>query len=46
LPLRSDDGQYADPSFGGPDKVLEYLSRYTHRVAISNRRLLSIADAT
>jgi hypothetical protein len=35
---------YSQPPFGGPDKVLEYLSRYTHRVAISNRRLLSIAD--
>jgi hypothetical protein len=35
---------YSQPPFGGPDKVLEYLSRYTHRVAISNRRLLAIAD--
>jgi hypothetical protein len=35
---------YSQPPFGGPDKVLEYLSRYTHRVAISNRRLLDIAD--
>jgi hypothetical protein len=35
---------YSQPPFGGPEKVLEYLSRYTHRVAISNRRLLSIAD--
>jgi hypothetical protein len=35
---------YSQPPFGGPDKVLEYLSRYTHRVAISNRRLLGIAD--
>jgi hypothetical protein len=33
---------YSQPPFGGPDKVLEYLSRYTHRVAISNRRLLDI----
>jgi hypothetical protein len=30
--------------FGGPEKVLEYLSRYTHRVAVSNRRLLNVAD--
>ena len=30
---------YAKPPFGGPDKVLEYLGRYTHRVAISNQRL-------
>jgi hypothetical protein len=35
---------YSQPPFGGPDKVLEYLSRYTHRVAISNHRLLDIAD--
>ena len=35
---------YAKPPFGGPGKVLAYLSRYTHRVAISNTRLVS-ADA-
>jgi hypothetical protein len=35
---------YAKPSFGGPEAVLAYLSRYTHRVAISNNRLVS-ADA-
>ncbi len=35
---------FSQPPFGGPDKVLEYLSRYTHRVAISNRRLLNLAD--
>ena len=35
---------YSQPPFGGADKVLEYLSRYTHRVGISNRRLLDIAD--
>ncbi|MEM9148622.1 MAG: IS91 family transposase [Pseudomonadota bacterium] len=35
---------YAKPPFGGPEAVLAYLSRYTHRVAISNRRLVS-ADA-
>ena len=35
---------YAKPPFGGPEAVLAYLSRYTHRVAISNHRLLS-ADA-
>jgi hypothetical protein len=32
---------YAKPPFGGPDNVLEYLGRYTHRVAISNQRLLA-----
>jgi hypothetical protein len=31
---------YAKPPFGGPPHVLEYLGRYTHRVAISNSRLL------
>ena len=31
---------YAKPSFGGPEQVLAYLSRYTHRVAISNSRLI------
>ena len=35
---------YAKPPFGGPDKVLEYLGRYTHRVAISNERLLSLEN--
>jgi predicted nucleic acid-binding Zn ribbon protein len=31
---------YAKPPFGGPQQVLEYLSQYTHRVAISNSRIL------
>jgi hypothetical protein len=35
---------YCQPPFGGPDKVLEYLSRYTHRVAISNGRLRTIDE--
>jgi hypothetical protein len=35
---------YAKPPFGGPEAVLAYLSRYTHRVAISNARLVR-ADA-
>ena len=35
---------YTKPSFGGPEQVLRYLSHYTHRVAISNHRILSIAD--
>ena len=35
---------YAKPPFGGPEAVLGYLSRYTHRVAISNSRIVS-ADA-
>jgi hypothetical protein len=33
---------YAKPPFGGPAQVLEYLGRYTHRVAIANHRLLSL----
>jgi hypothetical protein len=36
---------YAKRPFAGPEQVLAYLSRYTHRVAISNSRLIS-ADAT
>jgi len=44
-PLRTTDWVvYAKPPFGGPEAVLAYLSRYTHRVAISNSRLIS-ADA-
>jgi hypothetical protein len=35
---------YAKPPFGGPEAVLAYLSRYTHRVAISNRRLISMNE--
>ncbi len=35
---------YAKAPFGGPQHVLEYLGRYTHRVAISNRRLLALED--
>jgi hypothetical protein len=32
---------YVKPPFGGPQQVLRYLGRYTHRVAISNHRLLA-----
>jgi hypothetical protein len=35
---------YLKPPFGGPDYVVQYLGRYTHRVAISNHRLVSFAD--
>ena len=35
---------YAKPPFGGPKQVLEYLGRYTHRVAISNNRLREFSD--
>jgi hypothetical protein len=34
----------AKPPFGGPEQVLAYLGRYTHRVAIANSRLISMAD--
>ena len=37
---------YAKPPFGGPEQVLAYLSRYTHRVAISNSRLVSVDAGT
>jgi hypothetical protein len=35
---------YAKAPFGGPDRVLDYLARYTHRVAISNHRLKELKD--
>ncbi|MGK2942912.1 MAG: IS91 family transposase [Immundisolibacter sp.] len=35
---------HVEPPFGGPEVVLKYLARYTHRVAISDRRLLAITD--
>jgi Putative transposase/Transposase zinc-binding domain len=35
---------YCKPPFAGPEQVLRYLSRYTHRVAISNRRLIAADD--
>jgi Putative transposase len=41
---RQDWVVYAKPPFGGPEYVLHYLARYTHRVAISNHRLISFQD--
>jgi hypothetical protein len=35
---------YAKPPFGGPAQVLDYLGRYTHRVAISNHRLIAFQE--
>ena len=35
---------HAKRPFGGPEQVLKYLARYTHRIAISNRRLISMDD--
>jgi Putative transposase len=42
--FRKDWVVYAKPPFGGPEYVLQYLGRYTHRVAISNHRLVSFVD--
>lgn len=44
-PLRDQEWVvYAKPSFADPEKVFDYLGRYTHRVAISNNRILDIED--
>lgn len=43
---RTDWVVYAEPPFGGPEQVLAYLGRYTHRVAIANSRLISLADGS
>jgi hypothetical protein len=44
-PLQDSDWVvYAKAPFGGPDRVLDYLGRYTHRVAISNHRLKELKD--
>jgi len=42
--FRKDWVVYAKRPFGGPEYVLRYLGRYTHRVAISNHRLITFAD--
>jgi hypothetical protein len=44
LLFRTDWVIYAKRPFGGPAYVLHYLGRYTHRVAISNHRLISLVD--
>ena len=41
--LRSSD---AKRPFGGPQQVLRYLANYTHRVALSNRRIVAVDDAS
>jgi hypothetical protein len=43
-PLRAEWVVYAKRPFAGPQQVLDYVGRYTHRVAISNNRLLDIAE--
>lgn len=35
---------YSKPPFGGPEQVFRYLGRYTHRVGLSNRRLVSLDE--
>jgi hypothetical protein len=42
--FRQDWVVYAKKPFGGPEHVLHYLARYTHRVAISNHRLVEVTD--
>jgi hypothetical protein len=42
--FREDWVVYAKPPFGGPEHVLQYLARYTHRVAISNHRIVGLSD--
>jgi hypothetical protein len=42
--FRQDWVVYSKPPFGGPQHVLRYLGAYTHRVAISNHRLITLAD--
>ncbi len=42
--FRHDWVVYAKRPFGGPQHVLHYLARYTHRVAISNHRIVNVAD--
>ena len=45
VPLRNKEWVvYAKAPFAGPEQILDYVGRYTHRVAISNNRLLNIAD--
>ena len=44
--LRHDWVVYAKQPLGGPEQVLEYLARYTHRVAISSERLVGMDDTT
>jgi hypothetical protein len=43
--FREDWVVYSKPPFGGPEHVLHYLARYTHRVAISNHRILAVNDS-
>jgi Putative transposase len=42
--FREDWVVYSKPPFGGPEHVLQYLARYTHRVAISNHRMVNVSE--
>jgi hypothetical protein len=42
--FRHDRGVYSKRPFGGPDHVLRYLGAYTHRVVISNSRLVALSE--
>jgi hypothetical protein len=42
--FRHDWVVYSKPPFGGPEHVLRYLGAYTHRVAISNSRLVALSE--
>lgn len=44
--FKTDWHAYAKPPFGGPEQVLAYLANYTHRIAISNRRIVSFDGET
>jgi hypothetical protein len=44
--FRQDWVVYSKRPFGGPQHVLQYLARYTHRVAISNHRIVAVADGS
>jgi hypothetical protein len=46
LAHKTDWHSYVKPPFGGPEHVLAYLANYTHRIAISNRRILSFDGQT
>lgn len=46
LASKTDWHSYVKPPFGGPEQVLAYLAAYTHRVGISNHRILSLENDT
>jgi Putative transposase len=44
VPAKKNWVVYCKPPFGGPNQVLQYLGRYTHRIAISNHRLIRLEN--